>query len=90
MSAQNLVDAIAASKRSRCRGCCSGSASATWVRPPRNCSRATSGRWTLLRRASADDILALRGIGETIAVAVVAYFDEPKNRKSLERLEKPG
>ena len=31
---------------SRCRGCCSGSASGTSARPRRSCSRGTSARWT--------------------------------------------
>ena len=33
-------------RRSRCRACCSGSASGTSARPRRSCSRGTSARWT--------------------------------------------
>jgi DNA ligase (NAD+) len=43
-----------------------------------------------LRRASADDILALRGIGETIAVAVVAYFEDPSARALVDKLAAAG
>ncbi|HYK81685.1 MAG TPA: NAD-dependent DNA ligase LigA [Gemmatimonadales bacterium] len=43
-----------------------------------------------LRTASAREINAIRGVGEAIAAAVVGFFDEPKNRQLLERLEKLG
>jgi DNA ligase (NAD+) len=43
-----------------------------------------------LRNASRDDINAIRGVGEAIAEAVAGFFDEAKNRKLLERLEKLG
>lgn len=43
-----------------------------------------------LRNASVEQIAAIRGIGEAIAEAVAGFFDEAKNRKLLERLEKLG
>ena len=43
-----------------------------------------------LRNASADAIGQIRGVGQAIAEAVFGFFDEPKNRKLLERLEKLG
>ena len=48
------------------------------------------GTMRALRAASADDINAIRGIGSAIAEAVAGFFDEPRNRKLLERLEKLG
>ena len=41
-----------------------------------------------LAAASADDILAVRGVGETIAPAVVAYFHDPSARALLRKLER--
>jgi DNA ligase (NAD+) len=48
------------------------------------------GTMKALRSASADEISRIRGIGDAIAQAVVGFFDEPKNRKLVERLEKLG
>jgi DNA ligase (NAD+) len=39
-----------------------------------------------LSRATVDDILAVRGIGETIAIAVVAYFQDPSALALVEKL----
>src|SRR5256886_2487021 len=43
-----------------------------------------------LRNASVEEISKIRGVGSAIAEAVAGFFDEPKNRKLLERLEKLG
>jgi DNA ligase (NAD+) len=43
-----------------------------------------------LRNATAEEINAIRGIGEAIAEAVAGFFDEAKNRKLLERLDRLG
>ena len=43
-----------------------------------------------LRNATGEEINAIRGIGEAIAEAVAGFFDEAKNRKLLERLDKLG
>jgi DNA ligase (NAD+) len=48
------------------------------------------GTMKALRNASAADINRIRGVGEAIAEAVVGFFDEAKNRRLLERLEKLG
>jgi DNA ligase (NAD+) len=43
-----------------------------------------------ISEASADDILAIRGIGETIAVAVTAFFDDASARKLVKKLAGAG
>ena len=48
------------------------------------------GTMKALRNAPAEEINAVRGVGEAIAEAVAGFFDEAKNRKLLERLEKLG
>ena len=40
--------------------------------------------------ATADDILALRGIGETIALAVVAYFQDRSAAALVQKLQAHG
>jgi DNA ligase (NAD+) len=48
------------------------------------------GSMRALARASADEINAIRGIGPAIAAAVAGVFAEPRNRKLVERLERLG
>jgi DNA ligase (NAD+) len=48
------------------------------------------GSLDALMAASADDILAVRGIGATIAEGVVAYFSDPAGRKLVEKLRSRG
>src|SRR3989475_9470405 len=48
------------------------------------------GTMKALRNASVEQISEVRGIGPAIAEAVAGFFDEAKNRKLLERLEKLG
>ncbi|MDB4885366.1 MAG: ligase [Gemmatimonadetes bacterium] len=48
------------------------------------------GDMDALQRASADDILAIRGIGEGIALAVVAYFQDPTAQQLVARLAERG
>ncbi|HEV7992309.1 MAG TPA: NAD-dependent DNA ligase LigA [Gemmatimonadaceae bacterium] len=48
------------------------------------------GSLDALRRAPAEEILSLRGIGETIAVAVVAYFEDPTASVLLDKLTAAG
>ena len=43
-----------------------------------------------ISEASKDDILAIRGIGETIAIAVTAYFADPSVRKLIKKLAAAG
>jgi DNA ligase (NAD+) len=48
------------------------------------------GTLDALMAASADDILAVRGIGATIAEGVVAYFSDPAGRRLVEKLRSRG
>jgi DNA ligase (NAD+) len=48
------------------------------------------GTLDALVSASADDILGVRGIGETIATGVVAYFSDPAGRALVEKLRSHG
>ena len=48
------------------------------------------GSLRALRNASPEEIAQIRGIGPAIAEAVAGFFDEAKNRKLVERLEKLG
>jgi DNA ligase (NAD+) len=41
-----------------------------------------------LRDASEDDLRAVRDIGDEVARSIREYFDEPRNRKAVERLTK--
>ena len=48
------------------------------------------GSMDRLNRAKEDEIAAIRGVGPAIAVAVVGFFRDPRNRKLIERLEGLG
>jgi DNA ligase (NAD+) len=48
------------------------------------------GTMKALRNASVEEISQIRGVGQAIAEAVFGFFDEAKNRKLLERLDKLG
>jgi DNA ligase (NAD+) len=48
------------------------------------------GELPAVAEASKDDILAIRGIGETIAIAVTAYFADPSARKLVKKLAAAG
>ena len=48
------------------------------------------GTMEALAGASAEEISEVRGIGPAIADAVAGFFAEPRNRKLIERLEKLG
>jgi len=43
-----------------------------------------------LARASVEEVAAVRGVGPTIAEAVVSFFREPRNRRLVERLGELG
>jgi DNA ligase (NAD+) len=90
LSARNLVDAIAASKAQPLSRLLFG----LGIRPVGQTAAQLLARHFgslgALRRASADDILALRGIGETIAVAVVAYFEDPSAVALVDKLAAAG
>ena len=89
-SAQQLVDAIQASKQQPL----STVLLALGIRHvgaqvarllARHC-----GSMKALRNAAVEKIGRVRGVGEAIAHAVVGFFDEAKNRRLLDRLEKLG
>jgi len=89
-SAQQLVDAIQASKRQPL-------STLLYALGIRHVGAQVAkllarhfGTMKALRNASVEDISAIRGVGEAIAEAVAGFFDEAKNRKLLERLEKLG
>lgn len=48
------------------------------------------GTMKALAKAKAEHINDIRGVGPAIAEAVAGFFEEPRNRKLLERLEKLG
>jgi DNA ligase (NAD+) len=48
------------------------------------------GSMEALVKASLDDVLAVRGVGETIARAVVEWFRDPGARRLVERLRERG
>ncbi|HXF96750.1 MAG TPA: NAD-dependent DNA ligase LigA [Gemmatimonadales bacterium] len=48
------------------------------------------GTMQALSRATAEQISEIRGVGPAIAEAVVGFFQEPRNRKLIERLERLG
>jgi DNA ligase (NAD+) len=89
-SADNLIDAITASKQQPLSRVMFGlgirhvgqTAAQLLARP--------FGNMDALSKATAEDILALRGIGETIAVAVVAYFHDPSAATLVTKLAAHG
>jgi DNA ligase (NAD+) len=48
------------------------------------------GELEAIARATVDDILAIRGIGETIAHALTAYFGDPSVKKLVKKLAEAG
>jgi DNA ligase (NAD+) len=48
------------------------------------------GTMKALAKASAEEISAIRGVGPAIAEAVAGFFAEPRNRKLIERMEHLG
>jgi DNA ligase (NAD+) len=48
------------------------------------------GSMERLLEASAADVLAIHGIGETTAQALVSYLAEPRNREIIEKLRRGG
>ena len=90
LSAQNLIDAIAASKAQPLSRLLFGLGIRHVGQTAAQLLARHFGSMDALRRASADDILALRGIGETIALAVVAYFADPSAKALVNKLAAAG
>jgi len=89
-SAQNLVDAIAASKAQPLSRLLFGLGVRHVGQTAAQLLARHFGSMKALRRATADDILALRGIGEIIAVAVVAYFEDASSNALVDKLQRAG
>jgi DNA ligase (NAD+) len=90
LSAKNLVDAIEASKKQPLSRLLFGLGIRHVGQTAAQLLARHFGTLGALRKASADDILALRGIGETIAVAVVAYFHDRTAAALVDKLTKAG
>ena len=89
-SAQQLVDAIQASKRQPLSTLLYAlGIRHVGVQGAKLLAR-RFGTMKALRNASVEEINEIRGVGQAIAEAVFGFFDEPKNRKLLERLDKLG
>jgi len=89
-SAQQLVDAIQASKRQPLSTLLFALGIRHVGAQGAKLLARHFGTMKALRNASAEEISRIRGVGEAIAEAVAGFFDETKNRKLLERLEKLG
>jgi DNA ligase (NAD+) len=89
-SAQNLVDAIVASRAQPLSRLLFGLGIRHVGQTAAQLLARHFGTMDALRRSSADDILALRGIGETIAIAVVAYFQDASSIALVDKLERAG
>src|SRR5512132_3212974 len=90
VSAQNLIDAIVASKAQPLSRLLFGLGIRHVGQTAAQLLARHFGSMDALRAATADDILALRGIGETIAVAVVAYFEDRSAKALVDKLAKAG
>jgi DNA ligase (NAD+) len=89
-SAENLVAAIEASKQQPLSRLLFGLGIRHVGQTAAQLLARHFGDMDALGRASADDILAIRGIGEGIALAVVAYFQDPTAQDLVARLTERG
>jgi DNA ligase (NAD+) len=90
VSAKNLVDAIAASKAQPLSRLLFGLGIRHVGQTAAQLLARHFGSMDALRAATADEILALRGIGETIAVAGVAYFEDASGAALVDKLATAG
>ena len=90
LSARNLVDAIEASKAQPLSRLLFGLGIRHVGQTAAQLLARHFGSMDALRRATSDEILALRGIGETIALAVVAYFQDRTAAALVDKLERAG
>ena len=89
-SADNLIDAITASKQQPLSRVLFGLGIRHVGQTAAQLLARHFGTMDALSKATADDILALRGMGETIAIAVVAYFADPSASKLVTKLAAHG
>jgi DNA ligase (NAD+) len=90
VSAKNLIDAIEASKQQPLSRLLFGLGVRHVGQTAAQLLARHFGSMQALRTATVDDILALRGIGETIAVAVVAYFQDASAAALVDKLAAAG
>jgi len=89
-SAENLIDAISASKAQPLSRLLFGLGIRHVGQTAAQLLARHFGAMDVLSRATVEDILALRGIGETIAQAVVAYFHDPSVAALVAKLAAAG
>src|SRR2546430_12023675 len=89
-SAQQLVDAIQASKRQPLSTLLYALGIRHVGAQGAKLLARRFGTMKALRNASVEEISKIRGVGMAIAEAVAGFFDETKNRKLLDRLDKIG
>src|SRR4029077_16761709 len=89
-SAQQLVDAIAASKEQPLSALLFGLGIRHGGAQGAKLLARHFGTMKALAQASAGEVGEVRGIGPAIADAVAGFFAEPRNRKLIERLERLG
>ena len=89
-SADNLVEAIAASKTQPLSRLLFGLGIRHVGQTAAQLLARHYGTMDALTAATADDILALRGVGETIAHAVVAWFHDPSASALVRKLGAAG
>ena len=89
-SAQQLVDAIQASKKQPLSTLLNALGLRHVGAQVAKLLARHFGTMKALRNASVEEISNIRGVGTAIAEAVAGFFDETKNRKLLDRLEKLG
>jgi DNA ligase (NAD+) len=90
LSAKNLVDAIEASKQQPLSRLLFGLGIRHVGQTAAQLLARHFGTMDALAAATADDVLAIRGIGEGIAVAVVAFFHDPSARDLVRKLAAAG
>jgi DNA ligase (NAD+) len=89
-SAQQLVDAIAASKQQPLSALLFALGIRHVGQQGARVLARHFGSMPSLAKASANEVGEVRGVGPAIAEAVAGFFKEPRNRKLIERLEKSG
>ena len=89
-SAENLIDAISASKAQPLSRLLFGLGIRHVGQTAAQLLARHFGAMDALSRATVEDVLALRGIGETIAQAVVAYFHDPSVAALVAKLAAAG
>jgi DNA ligase (NAD+) len=90
LSAKNLVEAIEASKQQPLSRLLFGLGIRHVGQTAAQLLARHFGTMDALAAATAEDILAIRGIGEGIALAVVAFFHDPSARELVDKLAAAG